>query len=180
VVSPGANAQLTEEHVDAVPLGRAKVLAASLEVPIAVVEHALAAARSAGVHTVLNLAPATRLDLSAVDTLVLNEHEAAWLLNSPWEDSRRLLELGPRSVVVTLGAKGVLLHTGDGSHTVPAPRVEAVDTTGAGDAFTGALAAGLASGKDLRAAVELAVRVAAISVTRPGAQPSYPTAEELS
>jgi ribokinase len=180
VVSPGANAQLTEAHVDAVPLGEAKVLAASLEVPVAVVEHALAAARAAGVHTVLNLAPAARLDLSAVDTLVLNRHEAAWLLNSPWEDTRLLLELGPRSVVVTLGAHGVLLHTKDRSETVGAPKVEAVDTTGAGDAFTGALATGLAAGRDLLAAAELAVRVATISVTRPGAQPSYPWAAELS
>src|SRR5256885_1311613 len=117
---------------------------------------AVAAGRPAGVHTVLNLAPAARLDLSAVDTLVLNRHEAAWLLNSPWEDTRLLLELGPRSVVVTLGAHGVLLHTKDRSDTVGAPKVEAVDTTGAGDAFTGALATGLAAGRDLLAAAELA------------------------
>jgi ribokinase len=76
--------------------------------------------------------------------------------------------------VVTLGGKGAVVVTGDGTHEVTAPKVEVVDTTGAGDAFTGALAVGLATGADLVAAAQLAVRVASVSVTREGAQPSYP------
>jgi ribokinase len=177
VVSPGANASLT---VDDVHLGAARVLAASLEVPVPVVEHAVAMAAASGARAVVNLAPAARLSpaaLSTVDPLVVNEHEAGWLAGST--DPRRLLDLGPRSVVITLGARGAVLADGTGVHEIPAPSVKPVDTTGAGDAFTGALAVGLASGQDLVRAAELAVRVAAVSVTRRGAQPSYPTLAEL-
>jgi ribokinase len=171
VVSPGANAELTAADVE---LGAARILVASLEVPLPVVEHALAEAARRGVRTVLNLSPAARLsDLSTVDVLVVNEHEAAWLLDGS-DDPRRLLDIGPRSAVVTLGGKGAVVVTGDGTHEVTAPKVEVVDTTGAGDAFTGALAVGLATGADLVAAAQLAVRVASVSVTREGAQPSYP------
>lgn len=178
VVSPGANGSLT---VGDVRLGTARVLAASLEVPVPVVEHAVARASASGVRAVLNLAPAARLSaatLSTVDPLVVNEHEAEWLAGSI--DPRRLLDLGPRSVVITLGARGAVLADSSGVHEIPAPKVEPVDTTGAGDAFTGALATGLATGRDLVAAAELAVLVAAFSVTRPGAQPSYPTLAEVS
>jgi ribokinase len=178
VVSPGANHALTPDDVD---LGEARVLVASLEVPVPVVEHAVALASWSGVRAVVNLAPPARLSvatMSNVDPLIVNEHEAVWLAGAadPW----RLLELGPRSVVITLGARGVLIADGSGVQEVPAPRVDPVDTTGAGDAFTGAIAVGLAAGQDLKAAAEFAVRVAAFSVTRPGAQPSYPTLAELS
>lgn len=176
VVSPGANAGLTTADVD---LAGARLLVASLEVPTEVVEHALGLAAAGGVRTILNLSPVTPLaGLSTVDTLVVNEHEARRLAGST--DPRRVLDLGPRSVVITLGAKGAVLADPSGVHEVGAPKVEPVDTTGAGDAFTGALAVGLASGHDLRTAAELAVRVAAISVTRRGAQPSYPTLAEVS
>jgi ribokinase len=174
VVSQGANAGLTMSDVDGLAWDGVKVLVASLEVPIPVVEHALAVAAGRGVRTVLNLSPAARLStLSTVDVLVVNEHEAAWLLDGSG-DPRRLLDLGPRSAVVTLGAKGAVVVSEDGTHEVPAPKVEVVDTTGAGDAFTGALAVGLATGAGLETAARLAVRVASISVTRAGAQPSYP------
>jgi ribokinase len=179
VVSPGANSTLNNHDID---FGAARVLVASLEVPVSVVEHAVAMAASNGVRPVLNLSPATRLSaetLSTLDPLVVNEHEAAWLLDGE-PDARRLLELGPRSVVITLGARGAVVADHQAVREIPAPAVDPVDTTGAGDAFAGALAVGLASGKDLAAAAELAVRVAAISVTRQGAQPSYPTLDELS
>lgn len=178
VVSPGANHALTLEDVD---LGDARILVASLEVPVPVVEYAVAVAFRAGVRAVVNLAPPARLSvatLSIADPLVVNEHEAQWLAGST--DPSRLLAFGPRSVVITLGARGVVIADGSGVQEVPAPVVSPVDTTGAGDAFTGALAAGLAAGQALRAAAEFAVRVAAFSVTRPGAQPSYPTLAELS
>jgi ribokinase len=182
VVSPGANHALAAADVDRVPLADSRVLVASLEVPVPVVEHAVLRAAAHGVRTVLNLSPVARLSdasLSVLDPLVVNEHEAAWLLGAAG-DFRRLLDLGPESVVVTLGARGALLVSRTGVHEIPAPVVDPVDTTGAGDAFTGALAVGLAAGSGLPEAAALAVRVAAISVTRRGAAPSYPSAAELS
>jgi ribokinase len=133
---------------------------------------------------VLNLSPVAKISpatLAALDVLLVNEHEAAWLLGGEGlDDPAKLLELGPRSAVVTLGARGALVVTADGVTELASPRVEAVDTTGAGDAFAGALTAALAEGAELADAAARAVRVAAISVTRPGAQPSYPRAAELS
>ncbi|HJQ45861.1 MAG TPA: ribokinase [Amycolatopsis sp.] len=180
LVSPGANHALEPADVDGALAG-AKVVVASLEVPVPTVEHALVAASGAGVRTLLNLSPAAavRADaLAAVEVLLVNEHEAAWLLG-PGADPAKLLDLGPRAAVVTLGARGALVLTADGRVEVPSPKVEAVDTTGAGDGFTGAFAAALATGAGLEAAARQAVRVAAISVTRGGAQPSYPSAEEV-
>jgi ribokinase len=167
VVSPGANAELVPADVS---VAGAAVLVASLEIPVPVVEHALALAADQGVRTVLNLSPvAAMTTLSTVDILVVNEHEAAELLGGP-PDPARLLELGPRSAVLTLGARGAVVVDPDGTHEIAAPEVTAVDTTGAGDAFAGALAVGLARGSGLVGAAELAVRVAAESVTRRGAQ----------
>jgi ribokinase len=180
VVSPGANAELVPADVDQLRLSEATILVVSVEIPVPVVEHALQRAAELGVRTVLNLSPPVHLDqLSTVDTLVVNEHEAAWLGGNP-ADPAALLELGPRAVVITLGARGAVLADPSGTHEIAGLAVDAVDTTGAGDAFTGALAVGLARGAELPAAAEFAVRVAAISVTRQGAQPSYPTAAELS
>ena len=185
VVSPSANAGLSASDIDPSAVASAAVLVVSREVPAATVEHAVELAAASGVRTVLNLSPVARLSaatLAAADPLVVNEHEAGWLLGGGQADPRRLLELGPRSVVVTLGARGaVLISAGDGVlHEVPAPVVDPVDTIGAGDAFAAGLAVGLAAGSDLVAAARLAVRVAAVSVTRKGAQPSYPFAAELS
>ncbi|MBM7771006.1 ribokinase [Actinokineospora baliensis] len=164
IVSPGANSRLRPEDVR---LDGASVLVASLEVPVPVVEHAVLAAEQAGVRVVLNLSPVAVLSprvLAVLDPLVVNEHEAAALGNL----------LGARSVVVTRGALGADVVTASGTITVPAPKVEVVDTTGAGDAFVGALAAGLANGAQLVDAVRAAVEVASLSVTLPGAQPLIP------
>lgn len=180
LVSPGANHALEPADVEGAFTG-AKVVVASLEVPVRTVECAIVAAATAGARTLLNLSPAATISdetLAAVDVLLVNEHEAAWLLGSA-ADPAKLLDLGPRAAVVTQGARGAVVLTVDGAVEVPAPKVEAVDTTGAGDAFTGALAAALADGADLEAAAQRAVRVAAVSVTRRGAQPSYPTPAEL-
>jgi ribokinase len=179
LVSPGANSALA---IDDVNLTGARVLVASLEVPLATVEHAVAQAVERGIRPVVNVSPMAELSgetLAALDPIVVNEHEAAQLLGSD-ADPRGLLELGPKSAVVTLGARGCLVIEVDGTHEIESPQVEAVDTTGAGDAFTGALAAELAKGADLFTAATLAVKVAAISVTKRGAQPSYPTTAELS
>jgi ribokinase len=190
VVSPGANTEVSADDVLAAAgtLRAARVLVCSLEVPVPAVEQAVAVAVSAGVRPVLNLSPVAGLrqeTLAALDPLVVNEHEAAWLLDAAadapdgTELARRLLDIGPRSVVVTLGAAGALIATPGEVREVSAPEVRAVDTTGAGDAFTGALAARLAEGEELATAVRFAVRVATTSVTRPGAQPSYPATEDV-
>ncbi|MBV9452573.1 MAG: bifunctional hydroxymethylpyrimidine kinase/phosphomethylpyrimidine kinase, partial [Rubrobacter sp.] len=115
--------------------------------------------------------------------LVINAHEAAFLLGEdvqdPEESARKLLKLGPPSVVVTLGDAGAILTTEGSTRHFPAPELEAVDTTGAGDAFVGALAAKLAAGAPLREAVPYAVLAGAVAVTREGAQGSLPTPEEV-
>lgn len=180
LVSPGANGALGTDGL-AEAFEGARVMVASLEIPLSTVEQAVAAATEAGVRTLLNLSPAAEISaetLAALDVLLVNEHEAAWLLGAD-VDPAKLLDLGPRAAVVTLGAEGALVITAEGSTNIRSPKVEAVDTTGAGDGFTGALAAALAAGDDLQTAARKAVQVAAISVTRHGAQPSYPAAEEM-
>lgn len=178
LVSPGANSGLRPEDVD---LDGVEVVVLSLEIPLDTVEYAVAEAARREIRTLLNLSPAAELSpetLGKLDVLLVNEHEAAFLLGEETE-LPKLLDLGPKAAVVTLGAKGAAVVTADGVTEVPSPKVEAVDTTGAGDAFAGALAASLAKGAKLADAARKAVRVAAISVTRHGAQPSYPTAAEL-
>ncbi|GLZ33054.1 ribokinase [Lentzea sp. NBRC 105346] len=178
VVSPGANSAVTPSDVDAVDWSQVRVLVCSLEVPLETVAHGVRAAAEAGVRPVLNLSPVAQLPeetLAALDPLIVNEHEAAQL--APSFD--KLLDLGPKSVVVTLGARGAAVVTPSGVTEVPAPSVEVVDTTGAGDAFAGALSARLAAGDDLTAAAAYAAKVAALSVTKAGAQPSYPSASEV-
>ncbi|MEV6035719.1 ribokinase [Nonomuraea sp. NPDC052116] len=183
IVAPGANARLTEGDVlDAAPLLRsAPVVSLQLEIPLPAV---LAAARLAR-RAVLNLSPAVPVPdelLALCDPLVVNEHEAALLLGAPGEPDRQARELlarGPRSVVITLGADGAVVAESGAVHAVPSPRVVAVDTTGAGDAFTGALAWRLAAGDPLARAAAFAARVGAAAVRRAGAQDSYPTMAEV-
>ncbi|MCE4947558.1 MULTISPECIES: ribokinase [Streptomyces] len=189
VVSPGANAALTPKDVAAAQdvIAASTVLSLQLEIPMETVRAAAEAAEGAGTRVVLNPSPTPedldRALLSAADPLVVNEHEARQLSGrsdgTPAEWAAALRERGARSVVVTLGGDGALVLDDSGTTTVPGVRVEAVDTTGAGDAFTGALATRLAGGAALADAARFAVRVGAAAVTKPGAQPSYPTAEDL-
>lgn len=192
VVVPGANAQVTVEQATAAvgQMGAGDLLLMQGEVPRETTEAAVRAAREAGRRVVLNVAPWMALDhdvLTAADPLVLNEHEAELAadelgLTSQGDDpaatARALCGAGTASVVITLGAEGAVVAAGPDEVTrVPSPRVSAVDSTGAGDAFTGALAARLIEGDDLVAAVRHAVRVGAYAVQHPGAQPSYPQAD---
>ncbi|MGW7198826.1 ribokinase [Streptomyces chryseus] len=192
VVSPGANARLTPEDIrDAAGLfARARVVSAQLEIQLETVTEAVRT-RAAGSRFVLNPSPPRPLPaevLAACDPLVLNEHEARFLLGDggdgfdgkdPEGRARALLALGARSVVVTLGAEGAVVAEGGTAVRVPSPRVGAVDTTGAGDAFTAALAWRLGLGEDLATAAAFAVRVGAAAVTKEGAQASFPTAGEV-
>jgi ribokinase len=191
LVVPGANLGLTPQDVrDAADaITGADVLLCQLEVPLEAVEEALRIARTAGVRTLLNPAPAVPLPdevLCLTDLCVPNESEAESLTGLPVATveqaaaaARSLLARGPRTVVVTLAERGVLVLDDEGTEHVAAVPVKAVDPTGAGDAFLGALGVYLAEGRPLREAVRRANAVAALSVTRPGAQASFPTRDEV-
>ncbi|MEV4436752.1 ribokinase [Streptomyces sp. NPDC049585] len=190
VVSPGANARLSPADVTAARalVAASAVVSLQLEVPARTVRAAAAVAEEEGARVVFNPSPApASVDqqvLAVADPLVVNEHEARQLSQAAGDTAEEwaaeLRRRGARSVVVTLGAEGALVLGADGRPVrVPGVPAEVVDTTGAGDAFTGALAVRLAGGASLEEAARFAVRVGAVAVTRPGAQPSYPTAQEL-
>jgi ribokinase len=181
VVVPGANAQLRPADADVEPVHRATVLLLQLEVPLETVQ---AAARATTGTVVLNPAPPRPLPadlLAQVDVLVPNEHELARLAGvdagerSPRELAELARSVASGSVVVTLGARGALVVPADGAVLLQSPPpVTAVDTTGAGDCFCGALAQALTRDGDLTAAVRYAVTAAALSTTGPGARGALP------
>ncbi|CAB3641543.1 Ribokinase [Paraburkholderia graminis C4D1M] len=193
VIVAGSNGEVTPETIarhEAV-LAAADVVICQLETPLATVHAALAAARRLGKTVILNPAPATgplpAEWLPLIDYLIPNELEAATLtglpVGSPEEAATAAAVLraaGARNVLVTLGPRGVQAAL-EGAAPVlyDAPKVEAVDTTAAGDTFIGGFAAQLAEGVDVDAAIRFAQRAAALSVTRAGAQPSIPTRAEL-
>jgi ribokinase len=187
VVVPGANDALTPEDVDVEPVHRAEVLLLQLEVPMETVVAAAAAARGTVVLTPAPPRPLPDALLARVDVLVPNEHELVQLAGAapgertPAELAGLARGLGGRAVVVTLGARGALVVPADGGPALlQAPQaVEAVDTTGAGDCFSGALAQGLARGDDLAAAVRYAVAAAALSTTGPGARGALPGDDDV-
>jgi ribokinase len=200
IVSPGANGHLTARDVEQAErfFTGAAVLCLCLEVGLPAVRAAAEAAVAAGVRVILNPSPFADVGddvLRLVDVLVVNEHELRDLVGAPvvggggepdWDRvAEALAHRGPRDLVVTLGARGAVMlalhESGSGRqvHRAPAPRVTAVDTTGSGDAFLGALAHRLAQGDDLAAAGRFAVQVGSFAATRPGAQASYPTLAEL-
>ncbi|MFZ3594695.1 ribokinase [Streptomyces sp. BH104] len=190
VVSPGANGRLTPEDVRAAGelFANARVVSMMLEIPLETVAEVVRNL-SDGARLVLNPSPPAPLPdevLAACDPLIVNEHEAKVIAgedlgDDPEDWARQLLTLGPRSVVITLGADGALVAEAgtEGSQRVPAVKVKAVDTTGAGDAFTAALAWRLGTGESLAEAAAYAAKVGAAAVTKEGAQASYPTAEEV-
>jgi ribokinase len=191
IIVPGANLHVPAAlAVEAVETVAPAVVVGQFEIPQAVTTAAFAAARARGITTVLNPAPAADPDtalLAATDWLVPNEHEFALIGggtldgNAVTEDAM-MEEMGARlgvSLVVTLGERGAAVLPRGGVVTrVPAIPVRAIDTTGAGDAFVGAFAVGLANGWDAADAARLGCAFAADSVTRPGTQASFadPTA----
>ena len=187
-VAPGANSRLTPAAVQAAQpaLAVARVLLLQLEIPLDTVLAAARAGRAAGLTVILNPAPAQPLPAEAyalLDFITPNEHEAHTLTGraDPAAAADALLARGVRNVIVTLGAEGALVATAPGqSEHVPGFQVPAVDTTAAGDAFNGGLAVALARGDALAAAVRYAQAGVALSVPRRGAQPSLPTAAEVS
>lgn len=184
IIVPGANHALTaEQAVEAVEAIRPNVVIGQFEIPQEVTAAAFFAAQTRGAITILNPAPAAPIDpalLEACDWVAPNEVEFALMFDRA-ESDQSLVEvaatLGCR-LVVTLGAAGCALVEGGRVHRIPAPEVVAVDTTGAGDAFVGTFAFGLGIGLGDHAAASLANQSAATSVTRPGTQTSFPSAEE--
>ncbi len=190
-VAPGANFTITAAEVDAAAeaIRSADAVLLQLEIPMAVVEHTAALAAASGVAVILDPAPAAPLPtglLQWITVLTPNESEAERLTGIPVSDeasARRaaaaLRQAGARQVIITCGTKGALVSTAETEVLVPSFNVEAVDSTAAGDAFNGGLAAALAAGEPLVEAVRRAAMVGALSVTKMGAQPSLPTAEEV-
>jgi ribokinase len=185
VVAQGANARLSAADVEASrgAIAGASLVACQLEVPLEAIERACAIAREAGVPVLLNPAPARVLPpslLESVEWLVPNAVEAEGLcgiavtgVESAFAAARALRKLGPRAVVVTLGPRGAVVSAPGVEEHVPAvPVDEVVDTTAAGDAFCGALAAELAGGVGVLEAVRFAAAAGAVAVGTAGAQPS--------
>ena len=191
VVAPGANHALQARHVEARAawIAAARIVVLQLEIPMPAVIAALQRARGAGVTTLLNAAPAAELapaQFALIDWLVVNEGEAGTLLGAPVTDATQahaaaaaLRARGPRQVVVTLGAAGLAHADAAGVVHLAAPQVAALDSTGAGDTFVGALAAALARGLPGSAALRWGQAAAALAVSRHGTQSAMPTRAQV-
>ena len=191
VVIPGANALVSAADVAAASLAKGDVAVSQFEIPLPAIMAFFQRARAAGATTILNPAPARAVGaelLALVDILVLNETELGVLtgaeLNENDEpqyfvEAARPLRAKARCICITLGRRGVLALVGGEAMLIPGRSVKAVDTTGAGDCFVGALAAQLASNKSTRDALTYANAAASICVQRMGAAPSMPTANEV-
>jgi ribokinase len=190
-VAPGANAALTKEDIS-VALGQLTkndLVLVQLEIPLEVVSYAVAKSAAVGARVILNPAPAQTLadeTLSSLFLITPNEIEAEHLtgirvsdLQSAENAARVLRERGCEHVLITLGAKGAYVYSGEISTIVPSVPIKAVDTTAAGDCFNGALAVALSEGMNIREAVTFACKSAAISATRMGAQASMPYRVEV-
>ncbi|NJL94364.1 MAG: ribokinase [Anaerolineae bacterium] len=189
VVVPGSNGSLTVEDVAGVQPVAGDVVVSQFEVPQAVIRAVFQRARASQAITLLNAAPAVPCLpdlLPFVDYLIVNETELAFFAHAEPGEAEVLIQQGrairafdDQCIVVTLGAKGSLCIAGEAVISVPGFAVQALDTTGAGDCFVGALAAGLAGGGDLRDALYLANAAAALSVQKAGASPSMPGLDEV-
>jgi ribokinase len=192
VAISGANALVDPADVAATALAKGDVAVSQFEIPLPVIAAFFRRARTAGATTILNPAPALEFDaelLDLVDILILNESELGSLTKTELRDSddhtrfieaTRSLQTGKDKIIcVTLGRRGMLALVGGESLIIAGRTVSAVDTTGAGDCFVGAVAAQLAGGKSIGDALAYANIAASISVQRMGAGPSMPTAAEV-
>lgn len=198
VISPGANADVSAEHVAGAlqDLDSSDFVLLQLEIPFETVQFTLEVVKSAGATSILDPAPARRLDratLQLVNLLTPNQTEAGILLGAEYLaeeeqdpsdcELKRLgsetLKLGPQAVLFKLGRAGCAIYSDGVAAVVDGFKVKATDTTGAGDVFNGALAVALAEGRPMSAAAQFANAAAAISVTRSGAQPSIPRRDEV-
>ena len=186
-VAPGANADLTPEDVDSVAdvIRSADYLILQLEIPVESVLRAAKIAHEAGVYVILNPAPACHLPeelFGYISLITPNQTESALL--SGVEDNldaavERLMQLGVKDVVVTLGSKGSLVISEGAKTLVPSLKVKAVDTTAAGDTFCGALCVALSEGCSLVDAARFATKASALTVQKMGAQDSIPFRSDI-
>jgi ribokinase len=191
VVASGANANLfPRDLTEALPeIASADIVLMQLEIPLETVQFVASYAASHGVRVVLDPAPANTLSpdlLAHIDIITPNQTEAEILsgmkvtgVESAKKAARLIYKKGAKNVVVTMGTLGAVICQGTKTQVIPARKVEALDSTAAGDVFNGALAVALSEGKTLTEAVEFACVASAISVTRMGAQPSIPYRNEL-
>jgi ribokinase len=190
-VAPGANYKLTPQKIDeALPVfDEAAMIVMQYEIPEETIQYVIDVANRKKIPVLWNCAPARAFDLSyipKINILVLNEVEAGFLAQMEVKDendaaiaAEKLIQKGVEKVIITLGSKGAFVITKDEKVKVSAFKVDAVDTTAAGDTFCGSLAVVLAEGKPLKDSLRFASAAAAISVTRMGAQPSAPTRKEI-
>lgn len=181
IVVLGANEHVGPDSIDGIGFTAQDIVVAQFETPIDTTLAAFERARQAGARTILNPSPVTAFDpelLKHIDFLVVNEHEFELIfsapLNSVLNDNADKPASFPGTLVITLGAEGVLTLTDDERIRQAGRAVEVVDSTGAGDCFVGYLASALHSGDDIAASIALANLAASISVTRPGAASSIP------
>ena len=191
VVASGANAcLLPTDLANAVEvIEQSDIVLMQLEIPMETIEYVAEIAFSKGKTFILNPAPAQPLSknlLQKVSILTPNETEAGMISGVPVTDTASAIEaarticaMGVQTVIITLGAKGALIYTDMFQEEIPAEKVEAVDTTAAGDVFNGALAVALSENKAMTDAVRFACQAASISVTRIGAQASAPYRNEI-
>ena len=190
-VALGANNALTAEDIAPALEGIEPddIVLLQLEIPMATVDACVEAASAKGAKVILNPAPAAAVSSNTLAKLYLitpNQTEAQTLTGIEVTDeasailaAKALCRRGIERVVITMGGHGALLYQKDGSQMIPAHKVDAVDTTAAGDVYNGALCAALAEGMTLADALHFAAKASAISVTRAGAQPSIPTRDEV-
>jgi ribokinase len=188
-VASGANAHARAKALETLSIGPKDTLLMQREVPETELIAAAAYAKSKGARVILNVAPAGTVPdalLAHLDVLIMNEHEVTavakgmdFICDTPENNARMISESRNLSTIVTLGAEGVVGWTGGVRRAVPAPSIEVVDTTAAGDAFCGAFAAALDQGFGFTGALERGVIAGSLACTRKGAQPSLPVKAEI-
>ncbi|WP_434797098.1 ribokinase [Terrisporobacter vanillatitrophus] len=191
VVAPGANFQLTKDDIDKSIdcIKSSDIVVIQLETPLETVKYVLQIAKDLNKYTILNPAPAVKLDdeiIKNVDLLTPNETELEIISETKIENeddinkaASKVIEKGVKELIITLGSKGSLYINEERSFFKPAYKVEAVDTTAAGDSFTGALAVALSNNKTMEEAMDFASKVGALSVMKEGAQSSLPTLKDV-
>ena len=191
VVSPGANFEVKEDDIDnnIEAIKNSDIVVLQLETPLDTIKYALNKAKELNKYTILNPAPAVKLDdeiIKNVDLLTPNETELEIISGvsiETEEDIQKaaqiMIEKGVKELIVTLGSKGSLYINKEKSMFKKAYKVEAVDTTAAGDSYTGALAVALSQDKGMEEAMDFASKVGALSVLKEGAQSSLPTLEDV-
>ncbi len=191
IVTPGANYQLSPAEIQSTQqiIADSRIIVTQLEIPLETVKYSLQLAKEFGKTTILNPAPAANLDhdlLSSVDLLIPNETELEFLSGQSVRSEMEIIEAaqvmlkrGVKDLIVTTGEKGCIYINGKGWKSFAAYRVDAVDTTAAGDSFIGAMAVGLNEGKTIEEAIPFAMATAALTVTKKGAQSSLPYRYEV-